>query len=111
MRINIQKQSGVPVLTVGGEFDMYTAKDFRAAVGDLGQQNQKVLMDCSDLTYLDSSGVGAIIQLATTLLQKKGVLAVVGLDGAPKKVLQMSNIITLLKEYPDKYQAIKELMN
>jgi hypothetical protein len=36
---------------------------------------------------------------------------VVGLGGAPKKVLQMSNIITLLKEYPDKFQALKELMN
>jgi hypothetical protein len=43
--------------------------------------------------------------------RRKGVLAVVGLDGAPKKVLQMSNIITLLKEYPDKFQALKELMN
>jgi anti-anti-sigma factor len=111
MRITIQTQSGVPVVTVGGEFDMYTAKEFRAAVGDLGTRHHKVLMDCTELSYLDSSGVGAIIQLATALLQKKGVLAVVGLGGAPKKVLQMSNIITLLKEYPDKFQALKELMN
>ena len=60
----------------------------------------KLRVDMSAVTYLDSTGVGAIIRLVKSAKALGRELRFSGVTGSPRKVLVMSNIITLLKEEP-----------
>jgi anti-anti-sigma factor len=59
---------------------------------------RNVRFDCSELVYLDSTGVGALIRVVQALRRLGGSVRCNGLRGAPRKVLEMSNILPLLNE-------------
>jgi anti-anti-sigma factor len=59
---------------------------------------KKLRFDFTGVTYLDSSGVGAIIKITQASRRVSGELRFRGISGSPRKVLRMSNILSLLRE-------------
>lgn len=98
------------LLEVRGELDLYGASNFREKVIDrIHHKSKKVLFDLTGLTYMDSSGVGAFIRILQELKKVKGHHRVINLKGAPRKVLELSNIISLINESSSKENASKAL--
>ena len=52
----------------------------------------------SGVSYLDSTGVGAIIRLVQAAKKMGRELRFSGISGTPRRVLVMSNIISIMKE-------------
>jgi anti-anti-sigma factor len=64
MSVTVSSTGGVTCARLSGEIDTYTAPDVRAAFEDLAvAPGQKVVVDLRDVTFLDSSGLGAVIGL------------------------------------------------
>lgn len=61
---------------------------------------KRARFDCAALRYLDSTGVGAIIKILQAAKAAQAEIRFSGLSGAPRKVLQLCNVITLIKEEP-----------
>lgn len=96
------------VAVVVGDLDLYASVGFaNALMAKLGSGTRRLLLDLHDLRYLDSSGVGALIRLLQKCRAEGGELRVVNLSGTPKKVLEMSNIISLLKQSPSVEAALE----
>ena len=94
---NAGKQS--LLIKVSGDCDMYSAQDFFTSVTEkinCGYIN--IFLDFSGVVYLDSSGVGAIIKIIRQSKEKGVNLKFRGISGTPRKVLRMSNIISLITE-------------
>jgi anti-sigma B factor antagonist len=51
------------LVTLGGELDIYTVADFRERLDRLDPASTQVVIDISDVTLLDSSGLGARVSL------------------------------------------------
>jgi anti-anti-sigma factor len=52
------------VLAIGGELDTYSINDFKDFLATAEQSSQKlIVLDLRELTFIDSSGLGAIIGL------------------------------------------------
>jgi len=86
------------ILQLSGEIDLYSATElWRILSLILDTGRNQLILDFGKVEYLDSSGVGVIINLLQTLKKQNGRLLVSGLQGMPKQVLQMSNIISLLQ--------------
>ena len=49
------------VVTVRGELDLYTAPEFERALGLNGAANGRVVVDLTDCTFIDSTGLGILI--------------------------------------------------
>jgi len=96
------KNPASPILvTLVGAMDLYSASQFAHAVlGWLDGNGKRLLIDFSNVDYLDSSGVGAIIRIIQHMNLSHGDVRFSGLGGAPKRVLEMSNIISLMKVHP-----------
>ena len=62
------------VLYLAGELDMASAEAFRRAVGEPFDPSGDVVLDIGDLSFVDSSGVSAIVSLAKQLLPRCLVL-------------------------------------
>lgn len=103
MEINFQpgRHPDQVVVTPVGDLDLYASVGFcNAVIARLDSGVRRMVIDLGGVRYLDSSGVGALIRLLQKARTIGGELRVANLSGTPKKVLEMSNIITLLKPAP-----------
>ena len=94
---NTVKQS--LLIKISGDCDMYSAQEFFMGVTEkINAGFASIYLDFSGVIYLDSSGVGAIIKILRQSKEKRVKLNFRGISGTPRKVLRMSNILTLLSE-------------
>ena len=60
--VTVSENPGVPVLAVRGEIDVASAPEFHASLSDLiGQGSEIVMVDLSEVSFIDSSGLGALV--------------------------------------------------
>lgn len=91
-----------------GDLDLYASVAFcNAVMARLEGGTPRMVLDLGGVRYLDSSGVGALIRLLQKAKSLGGEIRVAQLTGTPRKVLEMSNIITLLKVAPDVDTALR----
>ncbi|MEO9137742.1 MAG: STAS domain-containing protein [Jatrophihabitans sp.] len=97
MELSVSRQSvdGVPVVAVSGEVDVYSAPALKESLTDLLQSGvATVVVDLSDVAFLDSTGLGALVEARTATTEAGGTLplvcdqerilklfAITGLDG------------------------------
>ena len=113
LKLSVNKQEpGIYMIKIQGELDLYSTNDVRNAVEECLQQPvPKLLIDVSELEYLDSSGVGLLINMIQSIKIKSGAIQVFGLHGSPRKVLEMSKILVLVPECSTIEQGITKLSN
>ena len=91
--------TGFETLRVLGECDLYNAQHLtKAALERLARGVKRLRIDMSGVSYLDSTGVGAIIRLVQSAKNMGRELRFSGISGTPRRVLVMSNIISIMKE-------------
>jgi len=96
------------IVAPSGDLDLYASVSFANAVlSRIDTGCRRIVFDLSDLRYLDSSGVGALIRLLQKCRTVGGEIRVAHLGGSPRKVLEMSNIISLLRLYPSVEAALE----
>lgn len=50
------------VISLKGEIDIYSAPSFKDnLISLIGEGQQDIILDCSDLTYIDSMGLGILV--------------------------------------------------
>src|SRR5271154_6292599 len=65
-----RQQDGVPVVMAAGEFDASTAPELRSALDAISDSSKKVIVDLSNVTFLDSTALGALVYTAKRLSAK-----------------------------------------
>jgi anti-sigma B factor antagonist len=91
--------AGRELVQLDADFDVYAAPKFAASILDhIERGGLKLKFDLSKVAYLDSTGVGALIRILQTLKRLGGDIRFSGITGSPRRVLQMSNVISLMRE-------------
>jgi anti-sigma B factor antagonist len=81
------------VVAVRGEVDLYTAPTLREHVLRFADRNGSVVIDLSDVPFMDSSGLGAIVGCLKRLRESGGDLVLVALPGSPpSKLLSLTGL-------------------
>jgi anti-sigma B factor antagonist len=82
-----------------GDCDLYNAHHL---FNDISEKMDKgygaVYVDFSEVSYLDSSGIGAVIRIIQHSKNKKIDLKFRGITGTVRKVLRLSNILSIIRE-------------
>ncbi|MEE1521497.1 MAG: STAS domain-containing protein, partial [Acidimicrobiales bacterium] len=60
LEITVERHDGYVLCRPAGELDAYTVAQFREALTELGEEKY-VLVDLSDVPFMDSAGLGALI--------------------------------------------------
>ena len=66
-----------PVVAVSGEVDVYAAPALRDGLTDLLQDGGSVVVDLTEVGFLDSTGLGALVAARTTASGQGGTLPLV----------------------------------
>lgn len=84
------------------------ASTFRDLIRDLAAKgNQKLLLNLSDVSYIDSSGIGELVSGFTTVTNHGGVLKLLGLSKRVKDLLQITKLYTVFEVFDDEATAVR----
>jgi stage II sporulation protein AA (anti-sigma F factor antagonist) len=79
---------------LSGEFDMASCEDFEAAVRTLnGDGLREITIDLAELTFIDSSGIRALLE-SKRLAEEKGQVLMVRVpdNGQVRQVLELTGV-------------------
>jgi anti-anti-sigma factor len=96
--LSLASTNGVVVATLSGEIDLSNAADItRAVVGGVPNEAVGLVMDLSDVAYLDSAGVRMLAELERRLGWRSQAFRVVAPEGSrTRKVLSIAGLDGLL---------------
>lgn len=61
---NIIEVSKTNMVSIRGEIDIYSIEKFRDSIEEkIKTQASEIILDCSELSYMDSTGMGVLIEL------------------------------------------------
>ncbi|MDR2313000.1 MAG: STAS domain-containing protein [Spirochaetaceae bacterium] len=82
-----------------GDCDLYNAQHlFTDITEKINHGYKTVYVDFSGVRYLDSSGIWAVIRIIQHSKEKTVDLKFRGITGAVRKVMRLSNILSIIKE-------------
>ncbi|MET3767630.1 anti-sigma B factor antagonist [Marisediminicola sp. UYEF4] len=100
---------GVAVLQLDGRLNMVTASCLRDHVGSAVSSGQnRIAVDLAGIEFIDSSGLGALINGLKTARQAGGDLRIAAPNDQVKLVLQLTNMERLLTAYDSAETAFND---
>jgi len=101
MKIREDKIDTFALLEVSGRVDSENAETLRKFLLDLGGREQRVLIDCSAMDYISSTGLGAMLMLLKEINKKGGTLRLFGLSPRIAEVFGISGFDKFFPIFPD----------
>ena len=96
--------AGNVVTRLGGKLSLETVNSFLQTMRQ--EAAKRLVLDMSGLSFLDSSGVGALVSLFVTRKHAGKTLALASLTKQAVAVLQVSGILKLIPTYPSVEAAV-----
>ncbi|MBV8344129.1 MAG: STAS domain-containing protein [Candidatus Eremiobacteraeota bacterium] len=88
------------VFRLRGSLDLATAPTVRAALSDATEKGSRhLLVDLSQLEFLDSTGLGVLIGAHRRAAERGGSLRLVVLDGPISRLLNITGLISVFAVY------------
>jgi anti-sigma B factor antagonist len=104
----VQRLSDLPVLCVSGEIDIYTAPLFKQAVVNLvSEGNKDVIIDLSNVSFMDSSGFGTLLGATKRLRPLGGGLHLAAPNNTIQRMLRLTRLDTIMRIYPTAEEAAR----
>jgi len=91
--IDAQPESAALVLRVSGEVDMHTSPQMRQALQDaLAARPARLILDLTEVGYMDSSGVGTIVEAKRHADRQGGRVVLANLQARVRSVLEITQL-------------------
>lgn len=95
------------VIAVTGEIDAFTAGPLRERILHVvARESKRVVLDLSDVTFLDSAGINVLVSVRRRLLLLDGYLRLAALRPAPARVLEVCGLDRVFECHPDVETAL-----
>ncbi len=94
MNIKVTEEKDVVVLEIEGEVDLYNAPELREILkGFMDKDKLDILIDLNKVDYIDSSGIGVLISLATDLKDMHGSLVLKSPSPNVLRVFELTQLV------------------
>lgn len=107
--VKTRQIDGVAVVDVSGRITLGEgSSSVRDSLRELiGKGEKKILLNLSEVSYIDSSGIGELVSAYTTISNQGGTLKLVGLTKRVKDLLQITKLYTVFDVHEDEAHAIR----
>ena len=109
VKISHRQVGDVTVVDAAGRITLGEgASVFRDMIRDLSTKgNKKILVNLSEVSYIDSSGIGEMVSSFTTVTNHGGQLKLLGLTKRVKDLLQITKLYTVFEVFDDESSAVR----
>jgi anti-sigma B factor antagonist len=107
MQIEFLVEGDVTVVRLEGRFVTGSDAEYLRAKETLSKSAaQRVIVDCQEVPYLDSTALNFVVGLFTTVKNAGGRLAVCGVNPRMAEVLRITHLDQIIPVYPDRQAAL-----
>lgn len=93
MELKIRKNGEVYIVDVNGEMDLYNSYKLKELVMKMIEKGIKTfVINLEQVDYIDSSGIGALIYISSTVKKMSLKLALSNIHGSVKKVIELTKL-------------------
>jgi len=109
VKLTTRQVGDVTVIDAAGRITLGEgASTFRDTIRDLASKgNKKLLLNLSEVSYIDSSGIGELVSGFTTVTNHGGMLKLLGLSKRVKDLLQITKLYTVFEVFDDEAGAVR----
>ncbi len=109
VKMTTRQVGDVTVIDAAGRITLGEgASAFRDTVRDLANKgDKKILLNLSEVSYIDSSGIGEMVSGFTTVTNHGGQLKLLGLSKRVKDLLQITKLYTVFEVFDDEAAAVR----
>jgi anti-anti-sigma factor len=84
--------SHITTIKMPKRFDYSSSVEFNSKVSDLLNNSGTITLDCIDLEYIDSAGIGLLVMSQKKAQARQAKLVMINLKTSPKEILQLANL-------------------
>ncbi|MDD2403061.1 MAG: STAS domain-containing protein [Victivallaceae bacterium] len=106
MEINAYEESGVKVIELSGRLDAENAEKLRTEFLLFLEKNRNFVINCSNLEYLDSTGLGAMVFCMKSSNEYGGVLRLANLTPKVQMIFEITRAYRVFEIYDSLDAAI-----
>jgi len=108
MEIHTRTVGDVHVLDISGKITLGEAtKTIRHTISDLLQNGgKKIVLNLTDVNYIDSSGIGELVRTYTTVTKEGTELKLLNLTKKIREVLMITKLLTVFQVYENEQAAV-----
>ncbi len=107
MEISRRQNGDVVILDVNGEIDLYNAPEIKDTINKLIEEKKyNVVINLDKVSYIDSSGIGALISSLSNLKKYQGGLKICNVSGSVRKVFELTKLTSFFEIYDSEQEAI-----
>jgi anti-sigma B factor antagonist len=98
------------IVSLSGELDLYTAERVRVAVDEAGAVGaDKVIVDLSEISFIDSTALGVLVQETKRLEGRGHSLVLVTNDPRTLRVFEVTGLDRVLRTFATLHDAVSQL--
>ena len=110
LSIQVREVDGVAVLEPTGFINAHTVRQFEEAMEKLVEEGRfSILLNCRDLAYISSAGLGAIMGLIETVRENGGDILLCELQEGVFAIFDTLGFTQLYKVFPDEGAALSAI--
>jgi len=106
--VTIRQAGPISLLDVSGRLTSFETGALRESISRLLKQDRKnVVLNLSELQYLDSSGIGELARVYVSVVKEGGQMKVVGLSPKVEEILKITQLYQVFPEFPSEEAALQ----
>lgn len=110
MELKIRKNESIYIVDVIGEMDLYNSYKLKELfMKMLEKKIEKFIINMEEVEYIDSSGIGALIYITSTIKKMNLHLAIIHIHGSVKKVIELTKLSGFFPIHTSLEEAIKDM--
>ncbi len=107
MDISTRSKSDVVILDISGEIDLYNAPEIKDVIAKLIEEKKyQIIINLEKVSYIDSSGIGALISSLSNLKRYQGGLKIINVAGSVRKVFELTKLTSFFEIFDAEADAI-----
>ena len=108
MNVLVSKSDDYALVSVEGRVDTTNAGELEKSLLEVIEGGStKIILDCSGLNYISSSGLRVFLVIQKKMMTSKGQFRLCSLQPGIKEIFDISGFSSIFKVFPDKEAAIK----
>jgi len=110
MELKIRKNESIYIIDVLGEMDLYNSYKLKELLLKMIEKKiEKYIINMDAVEYIDSSGIGALIYITSTVKKMNLHLSITNVHGSVKKVIELTKLSNFFPILPSLEEAIKSM--
>ena len=111
MKVAIEQCGGVAVIKPEGPITWANAEEFKSeTIESMDKNLGRIIVDASSISYVDSKGLGVLVELSQELGQRGKTLKLCQVNETVRQVIELTGLRPLFEHFEDINTAVRSFL-